>query len=359
MIDLFSGRVVAALSFAAGMFLPYSIVASAQASQDQPLAVTAREISQAEAVTDWWAHFKPTDDVANKITHAALTVGKPAPAPARPFLQLPQRSGVQAVAPTFYYPGDMSYQGGAVVKSATQQLIFLNPPSSFPGNPGCAPSTPGGCWGNPRAFMVDLNVSSFISIVDQYVQTSGSGRFPALTNKIVMGSYPHIMHDSDIQAIVLAAVNAGGGAGYNRMYHVFLPPGQDECFDGTNSQCYAPDGAANFVFCAYHSSFSTPAGRVVYSVEPYQDVNGCRVNPPAPGHSVLQDSTDSVLSHETFEAITNPDGDAWWVTTGGIYGSEIGDTCHLPPAPTHLVGANNYATQLEYSNASHGCAITP
>jgi hypothetical protein len=110
--------------------------------------------------------------------------------------------------------------------------------------------------------------------------------------------------DADMQAIVHAVVVSRADdddhdhhyrTGYGHEHHVFLPPGQDECFDSTFSVCYSPDLPSTFFFCAYHSSMDFPdIGHVLYSVEPFQDVNGCNVRAGTPDGQLV-DSTNNVL----------------------------------------------------------------
>jgi len=51
-------------------------------------------------------------------------------------------------------------------------------------------------------------------------------------------------------------------------------------------------------------------GETLYSVEPSQNVSGCSVPPGGP-QGQLADSTYNVLSHESIETSTDPDGTAW------------------------------------------------
>jgi hypothetical protein len=153
--------------------------------------------------------------------------------------------------------------------------------------------------------------------------------------------------------------------GYGYQYHVFLPPGMDECFDSTYTICYSPDVLASFYFCAYHGSVDFPDGsHVLYSVEPYQDVPGCAVSSPVP-NGALADSTNNVLSHELFETITDPDGTGWWNSLdNGLYGQEIGDECSFINATGFApslfkVNGKVYAAQPEYSNITHACSTSP
>ena len=181
---------------------------------------------------------------------------------------------------------------------------------------------------------------------------------------------PATLYDSDIVALV-HAVTAGLGlpTGYGNLYHVFLPPGTDECFAASASpECYSPDNPSTFYFCAYHSSVTfSDVGHTLYSVEPYQNVAGCSVPPGSP-NGQLVDSTNSVLSHETFETITDPDGTAWWNgDSNSLYGSEIGDECSFIifyPTAVYFnpsvwrVGHHTYATQPEYSDEGHVCSTS-
>jgi hypothetical protein len=162
-----------------------------------------------------------------------------------------------------------------------------------------------------------------------------------------------------------AVTNLTNEFGYSDIYHVFLPPGQDECFDATFSVC------ASNVFCAYHGSvtFKDNGRHVLYSVEPFTDVPGCQVRPGTP-NGQLVDSTNDVLSHELIETITDPDGRSWVdVTSGGMLGQEIGDECvfltslgldpftnplYSDPAIIEVEG-RKYAIQPEYNNRAQAC----
>jgi hypothetical protein len=174
------------------------------------------------------------------------------------------------------------------------------------------------------------------------------------------------MQVADVQAAVIAGVRAlfpsGGGGGYTNVYHLFMPPGQDTCFQA--GICYSPDTPSTWVFCAYHSSMDTTDANgapihVLYTVMPYQNVPGCQVtNAPFP-NGQLADSTYDVLSHEIFELLTDPDGNAWWESQHAVaLGAEIGDICYAEPQKFSLNG-NPYNVQLIYSNRAHGCGSSP
>jgi len=259
------------------------------------------------------------------------------------------------------YPGDLFYLGGPVVDSAQSHAIYMLP------NGTCPIST---CWGNPEGFLRALGQSEFVHVVDQYVGLFGSQRYGVGTHaslKFTPRTTPFT--DADMQAVVHAVAKALGKTGYGHIYHVFLPQGTDECFDSTFSECYSPDNFNTFYYCAYHSSVDfTDIGHVLYSVEPYQNAVGCNVRPGTP-NGPLVDSTNNVLSHETFETITDPDGNAWWnLLDNGLYGEEIGDECAFlaivgnsllfDPSLFRAEG-KVFAAQPEYDNSAHACSTGP
>lgn len=262
------------------------------------------------------------------------------------------------------YPGDLEYQGGAVLPTAVHHSIFTDPSSACP---------PNSCWGDPIGFLSDLNRSGMIHLVDQYVGTSAPARYPVGSNFVVPSYNPSAgvgqpFTNLDLAILAYSAAVQTGGLGLGNIYHVFLAPGQDVCFDSTFTVCYSPDNFKTWAFCAYHGSAQDTAGNVVlYTVEPFQNVSGCNVRPDTP-NGQLTDSTNNVLSHETFETITDPDGVGWWNSlNNGIFGEEIGDECSFllftatdvffDPNLVRL-NRNTYAIQPEYSNSQHACSTT-
>jgi hypothetical protein len=265
------------------------------------------------------------------------------------------------------FPADLTFLGGAVVPVAESHAIYLLP------NGKCPIAS---CWGNPEGFLRDLAVSQFIHIADQYTGLGANNRYTVGKNAMI--PYPPTpktapLTDADIQGFV-HAVASKLGTGYGHIYHVFLPPGQDECFTATDGVCYSPDVQKTFVFCGYHSSvdFKT-IGHVLYTVEPFQNVPGCSVRPGTPNGQLI-DSTDNTLSHELIETITDPDGTAWFNFTAVVLAmAEIGDECSFfkvvatSPKTSEaffdpsifIIGTHRYGVQPEYANSEHACAVNP
>ncbi len=235
------------------------------------------------------------------------------------------------------YPADLQYYGGRVVTSALFHNVYID----------CAAS----CWGNPQEFLDNLNNSSMIHVVDQYVHSTANYRYRFGANYASTVNFQtNMLTQTQIVNIVHAAALRFGG-GYGNIYNVFIPAGLDTCIDGTD-ECYSPDNQANWTFCAYHSSvdFSDKAGHVLFTVEPYQNVFGCSVI--SGPNSALEDSTDSTLSHETFETISDPDPDSGWFNMNFL--DEMADEC-ASYDDVDQIYSHKYELQEEYSNKIHGC----
>jgi hypothetical protein len=248
-------------------------------------------------------------------------------------------------------PGTLTYFGGQVVQMAESHNIYLLPNGS----------SIAAQWGDPETFLTDLGRSEFIHITDQYVGETANNRFTLGDNFTVPFTVSQTpLTDAQIRGLLHAVTNVTNETEYGHIYHVFLPQGQDECFDSTFSVC------ASNVFCAYHSSvtFKDNGRHVLYSVEPFTDVPGCQVKPGTP-NGQLVDSQNSVLSHELIETITDPDGDAWFdITSGGMLGEEIGDECVFvtivgqglfSDPVVFKVNGHKYAIQPEWNNRATAC----
>jgi hypothetical protein len=341
-------------------------VARAQgAAQDEVKSgPTASDNAAADEATVVYRHARP----ANTAAGAALKRKDIATVRGSSISPLGAATAAPADDDQLRFPADLAYNGGPVVRVAESHPIYLRP------NGKCPIAT---CWGNPEGFLQDLKISEFIHITDQYVGTTANNRYSVGARSLV--NYKPTpktapLTDANVLATVHAVAVRSGQTGYAHIYHVFLPPGQDECFTATDGICYSPDVPATFVFCGYHSSVDfKDIGHVLYSVEPYQNVAGCSVRPGTP-NGQLVDSTNNTLSHEQFETITDPDGTAWFNFSAVVLGgAEIGDECSffviLPTSPktaeaffdpsVSTIGNRRYAVQPEYTNNEHACASNP
>jgi hypothetical protein len=267
-------------------------------------------------------------------------------------------------------PLDLTYFGGPVLGSVVSHNIFANC------NAACR--TPLNF--DPGKFLTDLGNDDFIELIYQYLTGPGvttttplSGRYTkgaGLDATVAFGppqpgdTNPYY-GELDIILLVLAgAAQPGlGGGGDGHIYHVYLPRNVDTCFEAplgvATSTCYSPDNGSTFAFCAYHGTFRVGVKRYLFTVEPYQDVGGCRNNvgngrtlPNAASPTVdPADPGYSTLSHELFETITDPHLNAWF---NGLTGNEIGDLCASFDNFV-TVSHHPYVLQSEYSDVNHLC----
>ena len=251
--------------------------------------------------------------------------------------------------PGGFYPADLSYFGGRVLTSAVHDLVYFA-------------RSDGSSWGDPVTFLTDLGASKVIHLTDQYVASKVNNRYTLgaqLTANSGACSSPSFCSANDVLGIAhAAAVTLGGNTGYSHILHIFLPSGVDTCIDQSNTQCYSPDNQSTFVFCAYHDSVTfNDTGKVLYTVEPYQAIDECGTP-----DLLLNDSTNSTLSHEVFETITDPDGDGWFAGNSfTTFGFEIADLCQsvFNNDGTFVINKRSYQLQFEYSNRYHACAGAP
>ncbi len=317
---------------------------------------------------------EPTARLHLMLTESAAQIGIPRDWPRRYFLG--PKTGVRQVlpnrgeAPAAVVPsplGPSFYPADVVMRSATGVTIVAAQSHNLYVN--CSP--PGEtCWGDPETFLDDLGQSNLIHLLDQYVGVTAPDRY-TLANTVFTINHLTItpgptgvptLLKADILTLVHRLAIHVGGSGYGHIYHVFLPQGVDTCSDDKATQCYSPDNPTTFTFCGYHSVVNFPdLGNVYFTVEAFQNVPGCAVPaaPPSP-NGQLADSTNSTLSHEMFEIITDPDLNTGFRTAFPqiVTDQEIGDLCHGIPVPVTLNGFA-YEVQLEYSNTFHACAAEP
>ena len=247
-----------------------------------------------------------------------------------------------------FHPADLHYYGGPLMKKAIEHDIYVN-----------CPAQDQTCWGAPEAFFKNLTSSTLVGLLTQYTKAKAKAYVPGTNQPVAYQNLSSYYYDNDLFTI-LHTVAKGANTRYVDEYHIFLPQGANTCFDGTNI-CYSPKVPSTFAFCAYHGSvLFKDIGIVTFSVEPFQNVPGCKYPNLPSGMDPLTNATDSTLAHETFESITDPNPNTF-KTLGWYnipYNGEIGDLCDAFPT-TQKIGALKLFIQTMYSNKYHGCADGP
>lgn len=210
------------------------------------------------------------------------------------------------------------------------------------------------------------------SVATQYGDTTGAGNYASSFGGSVIDTDPFpasgctdgplavCLTDAQLQAEIDNVIAAHGWpTGLSREFFVFTPLQVGSCFDSSSSTC------AYSYYCAYHSSFTSGTGTVLYADEPYAALpaagSACDTGERPNGDDA--DATINLVSHEHIESITDPLLSAWYDQAG----FEIGDKCAWrfgqPLGSTggsgtdtdynEQIGTGEYYLQEEWSNQTY------
>ena len=149
---------------------------------------------------------------------------------------------------------------------------------------------------------------------------------------------PRNVSDAAVQGEVAKYLSTHAFDG-NTVYEVIIPS-TSYSSDGTSTSC----GGPSLAYCAYHGHFSSGGHDVKYAIGPYPSCSGCQSS----GFTAAQNA-EHFICHETREAVTDPDLNAWYDRRG----NEADDKCAWSPTP--FIGTGGYAYQYEWSNSAGGC----
>jgi hypothetical protein len=260
---------------------------------------------------------------------------------------------------------NLVYHNGPVMRTNTTYAIYWVP-SGFSVSAGYQ-SLINGFLGNVAA---DSGKTSNVYWSDaQYRDTTGSiaysstfggawtdtAAFPASG---CSDSYTAVcLSDAQLQAEVkhAIAVNGWPNGGPTNLFFVFTPRNVGSC---SGSSC------AFSYFCAYHSWIGSGSSAIMYANQPYAAFVPNACGTPQSPNGDDADSTINVASHEHNEAITDPQGSAWYDRRG----QENGDKCawNFGAATgstsfgqfNQTIGGGHYYLQQEWSNATSRCVLT-
>lgn len=234
----------------------------------------------------------------------------------------------------FGQKSNVSYHNGPVIRSAKVVPIFWGPSDTW----GTA-ATPSALAQHITNFFTQFGTNPEFNVITQYSDMTGSIQLSSLTATYVVDNStpPTSVTDAVVQGEV-SKVLAQLGSNASTIYEVFLPPSSYATY-GSRTSC----GGPNLQFCAYHSNFTSGGVDIKYASMPYPGCGGCQWS----GWTDAQ-NLDHFSSHETREAVTDPDGTAWYDRQG----NEADDKCAWSPS---LFLVNGYGYQYEWSNLKSGC----
>lgn len=221
-------------------------------------------------------------------------------------------------------------------------------------------------------YFQDLSGTAFNGILTQYYDDLGGpvrnvatlgGTYVDKQPYPVAGTQTAPLLDGDIVHEINRVLDVKKGAWTADDEHiVFLFTGYNvqECSGQTANDGCTFQHNAEADFCAYHSnSFSS---NLTYAYIPV--VNGCLDVPAAqsPNNDPIADAVISTVSHEHFEAVTNPSMGGWF--DGTAYEGELGDKCVRTYGPigddggnVTLANGHRYIVQEEWSLRDQGCVL--
>jgi hypothetical protein len=239
--------------------------------------------------------------------------------------------------------GNLTYHGGPTITSAHVVAIFWGP--SWKNSTSADSNTAT----TLAAYIANYGTTGEYNVITQYYSGSPATyiRLSALATDSPAVWYdtstpPTNVTDAAIQAEVDKYISSYGFDS-NAIYEVFLPASSYSS-SGTSTSC----GGPNLTYCAYHGSFQSGTMNVKYASMPYPSCGGCQ----STGFTVAQ-NFEHFISHETREAVTDENGNAWYDRRG----YEADDKCAWSPTP-FIDSATGYAYQYEWSNANSGCVRT-
>ena len=229
----------------------------------------------------------------------------------------------------------LTNHGGPVIHSAHVVPIFWGPSWGAGGADNATAQ-------HAIAFFGQFGTNSQYAVITQYNDSTGYIQTSNLGNTYWFDSStpPTNVTDAIVQQEVTRYLTTGGGTfDASAIYEVYLPPASYSS-QGNGTSC----GGPTLQYCAYHSHYSAGSfSNVKYASMPYPSCSGCQ----AAGFSNAQ-NLDHFACHETREAVTDEDGNAWYDGRG----NEADDKCAWTPAP-FLSGGYGY--QYEWSNKAGGC----
>jgi hypothetical protein len=221
----------------------------------------------------------------------------------------------------------VTYHGGPVLPNVEVEAVFIG--SRWRSSPDLAAQAD-----RLGGFLSYLANSSYMDMLTRAGYGVGRGSYTGSVVDAV--DLPAVIGDADVQAELQKLINAGTvpPPDGNRLYFVYVEP---DVVVGALAGNSASD------FLGYHDSFGPGGAAVNYAVVPTPG------GPNATGEGTLFQQQTATSSHELAEAVTNPQGTAWF---NDKTGDEIGDIVN-----GRNVYLNGYLVQKEANRHEQG--MTP
>jgi hypothetical protein len=269
---------------------------------------------------------------------------------------------------------NLLYHGGPVMTSNTNYAFYWAPS----GSPAYPAEYQAGVNQDLEALAHDSGgIQNVDSVATQYTNASSEAvAYDSHFAGAIVDTDPYpkngckkaaiCLTDAQLQAELKTYITAHGlPSDLAHEYFMLTPPGVEDCFEASGAECSA--GTSVPTYCAFHGSFASGGGEIVYANDPYvTGVEGCD-DGEHPNNKPSDGALQGGLSHEHNESTTDPELNAWY----GPEGNENGDKCRtfvassefgtpLGKAPdgsryNQLINGREYWYQQEWSNEGSIC----
>jgi hypothetical protein len=192
-------------------------------------------------------------------------------------------------------------------------------------------------------FVQSFSGSSSYTMIQQYgtqnqISATIANQGSVIRSEPTKGS----IRDGQIQSFLSGLFAAGAvPADPNAVYGIYFPPGMKIQLQGMSCSS----------FCGYHNYYTYGNGanakRIKYAVFPYLNCSACKIS----ANAIVADMLTIVVSHEIREAVTDPQLNAWFDSSG----YEADDKCAWHNL--YYMPGTNLLVQPEYSNQHGGCVV--
>ena len=268
------------------------------------------------------------------------------------------------------------FHGGQVMRDVTIHTVFWAPPGyAFTGAP------PGGLSYVQmiQRFFTDVahasgSGSNVFSVLPQFGDGSGAGGYSVSYNAAAdsvtdttpypgksgqcasPGGIATCVTDTTIQHELDRVIRTAdpSGRGLHDLWFVFLAPNVDSCD--------LPSDCGTNAFAGYHSLSNLGSGPTIYALVVDPSIEQLPTQGSDPAGNPEAEAAINVATHETLEAMTDPEGTGWMDPDGNEVGDKCGNEIGTPLgyAPNgspynQLINGDQYLFQTIWSNAELGC----
>jgi len=229
---------------------------------------------------------------------------------------------------------NITNHGGPTITSAKVVFLFWGP--SF-----CSGGADAGYAATLQAYRNQFGTTGEYNTITQYSGIALANLGTGTADGFDCSTPPTNVTDATVRSHVTAYLSTH--TFNNSTIYEVVTPSTSYSSSGGSTSC----GGPALAYCAYHGHYSTGGHDAKYSIQPWPGCSGCKVS----GWSNVQNQ-EHFVCHETREAVTDPDLNAWFDSSG----AEADDKCAWTPTP--FIGTGGYAYQYEWSNIGSHCIKT-